>query len=141
MGLAGQGIMISQTVGANTPATAVYSNPGSLNLWLKSHQGYTPQNDLEENAIPRIAPGRIFWNETSGMHRTADLSTAAVRAHLDSGTTLLIANVLKGRHFVLGIGYDTAKPDVLYVHDSGFNTSFYSLQDDVVGWRIFTLMT
>ena len=84
-----------------------------------------------------------------------------VQGYLEDGVTVLIANVMvhstdsmqnnaqiqvlihalsqKGRHFVLVVGVDTGNQDTLYVHDSGFNRTTYSLKADVVGWRIFQM--
>ena len=51
----------------------------------------------------------------------------------------VIANVMKGAHFVLVTGWDSANEDTLYVNDPGFNTQTYSYKDDVVGWRLFDM--
>ena len=52
----------------------------------------------------------------------------------------VIANVMKGGHFVLVTGYDSADVDIVYVNDPGFNTTAYSISKDVVGWRIFDML-
>jgi hypothetical protein len=49
----------------------------------------------------------------------------------------VIANVMKGRHFVLVVG--STDDDTLVVHDSGFNRTTYSISSDVVGWRLFNM--
>ena len=51
----------------------------------------------------------------------------------------MIANVMKGAHFVLVIGWDSVNTDTLYVNDPGFNKLSYSYKNDVVGWRLFDM--
>ena len=115
------------------------ANPGTLNAWLKTHDGYS-ENDLIESAVPALSPGHIAWNESWSMHHAADLSLPAVRALLDTGTHAVIANVLKGRHFVLVVGTSATRDSTtLYVSDSGFLRNSYDLVTDVVGWRIFNM--
>jgi len=120
------------------------ANPGTLNAWLKTHSGYT-QNDLVESAVPALNPSHIEWS-TRGMHTAADLTLAEVKVLLSSRTHAVIANVMKGGHFVLVVGTRTASSisaggaeTTLFVSDSGFLRNSYDLVTDVVGWRIFNM--
>ena len=70
------------------------------------------------------------------MHRTNDVPMSAVRTLLCAGEPV-IANVMKGRHFVLVVG--SSDDDTLVVHDPGFNRTTYSISSDVVGWRLFNM--
>ena len=106
------------------------------------HGGYVGEtDDLEEAAVVPLDPSRISWDEGSGMHRTNDLTWDQIVAMLDSGGPgPLIANVLKGRHFVLVVGYDEVDGgDTLYVNDPGFARESYSYSRDVVGWRLYRM--
>eukprot|EP01013_Petalomonas_cantuscygni_P033111 TRINITY_DN5991_c0_g1_i1.p1 TRINITY_DN5991_c0_g1~~TRINITY_DN5991_c0_g1_i1.p1 ORF type:complete len:371 (-),score=59.93 TRINITY_DN5991_c0_g1_i1:293-1405(-) len=133
MALAGHGVGIpTSRSGALAPAT-----PGSLNAWLLSVGGYTPSNDLQESALMKVAQvGRVVW-PTDGMHRSCDLTPAAVRTAV--ATRVAIANVLHGEHFVLATGV-ADDDDTLYVNDPGFETATYSIRKDVVGWRVFDMV-
>lgn len=51
----------------------------------------------------------------------------------------MIANVFRGGHFVLVVGWDEANPDALIVHDPGFTRTTWSYSDGVVGWRLFNM--
>jgi hypothetical protein len=46
---------------------------------------------------------------------------------------------MKGAHFVLVTGWNATSPDALAVNDPGFEKSFYSFSDDVVGWRLYNM--
>lgn len=127
MGLAGTGILIDRI----DPA-----NPGSLNTWLKANGGYDGQDDLEESVVSQIDPSRVAW-PADGKHETNDLAYGKVAEYVELGR-IVIANVMKGRHFVLVIGYSEDK-DTLYVNDPGFDTLSYSYSKDVVGYRIFDM--
>ena len=97
------------------------ANPGTLNAWLRANKGYDGRDDLEEDAIPRLAPGRVQWG-AHGMHRANDVSREAALQLLRAGQPV-IANVLAGHHFVLVVGVDAHDPDILYVNDPGFSTT------------------
>lgn len=129
----------------------VDSNPRSLNNWLKANGGYDSSNDLDEAAVAKMNPSRISW-PADGMHVKNDLSVATVIDYLKQGR-VVIANVMKGHHFVLVTGYDlqdtvedriagkgiSASGAFFYVHDPGFTTGIYSYAADVVGWRLFDM--
>jgi hypothetical protein len=127
----------------NVTIAGTSATPLSLNNWLTANDGYVNGDDLEEAAVSRIAaPGRVVWPKdasvswTHGRQRTVSL--AAVQAMLLQGR-VIIANVRKGRHFVLLVGWDDSNPDVLFVNDPGFNRTTYSFNDDVVGLRIYDM--
>eukprot|EP01065_Artemidia_motanka_P035356 TRINITY_DN43280_c0_g1_i1.p1 TRINITY_DN43280_c0_g1~~TRINITY_DN43280_c0_g1_i1.p1 ORF type:complete len:382 (+),score=97.18 TRINITY_DN43280_c0_g1_i1:47-1147(+) len=128
MALAGHGIQIP----GSPPQTA---NPGTLNAWLRAHNGYTPGDDLIESAVAGVDPSRVSW-PADAMHTTNDLSVADVQALLGSGRPV-IANVMKGRHFVLVVG--VVPPSTLMVNDPGFYRVTYDHGSDVVGWRLFNM--
>lgn len=111
-------------------------DPGTLNSWLKTHHGYTG-NDLIESAVHNLDPSRITW-PADAMHRTNDLELSTVQSMLRAGRPV-IANVMKGAHFVLVIGWDASSPDSLAVNDPGFERDFYSFSSDVVGWRLYNM--
>ena len=111
------------------------ATPGTLNVWCKENSGYVGDSLLDEVAVQKIAPDRVVW-PADGMHKTNDLSYATVVEYLMHGR-VVIANVLKGRHFVLAVGWDDDNSTV-HVHDSGFATESYEY-DDIVGWRLFDM--
>ena len=127
--LAGSGI----TVGGQTITPAV------TNKFLQTHNGYAPgTSDLDESVVPQINPQRISW-PSDGMHRTNDIPFATIVEYVDQAVPrIVIANVMKGGHFVLVVGY-RADNDTLVVNDSGFNRNTYSYSQDVVGWRLFDM--
>ena len=115
------------------------TNPGTFNAWLRTHQGYVGDNDMAESAVPGIDPEHVFWNTTTGMHRTNDISYEAVEVSLRRGQPV-IANVMHGEHFVLVVGTDRrAGGTTLYVNDPGFYRNQYDFATDVVGWRLFNM--
>lgn len=114
------------------------ATPASLNTWLIHNQGYDAGDDLNEEVLPNLAPGRVVW-PADGMHRSNDLDMATVRAYLLI-PRVVIANVMHGGHFVLVTGFDWNDEDAILVNDSGFNTTRYSHSSDVVGWRIFDMV-
>jgi len=83
--------------------------------------------------VPKIAPTKIAY-VGSLLNRTA-LSPAQIKTTLDSKNTIIIYNVMQGRHFVLGTGYDDTNSN-FYVNDPGFNNLYYEYTD-IVGYRIF----
>lgn len=122
--------------GTNISVGGEEANPGTLNEWLRTHNGYEAGDDLREEAVPLIDPRRIRW-PADGMHRTNDLSVDAVRSYLIHGRTVM-ANVMGGRHFVLVTGWGEGR-DALRVHDPGFRREWYSHSADIVGWRVFDM--
>ena len=75
------------------------------------------------------------------MHTTNDLSLSDVQYYLHQGRPV-IANVMDGHHFVLVTGWVPSSlrgDDTLVVNDPGFDRWTYSLQNDVVGWRLFNM--
>ena len=129
MALAGHGIDVN----------GLDSNPGSFNQWLRTHNGYIGANNFEEGSIDNVSsllPHSAVW-PSDGHHGTNDIDTAELKLYIE--TRVVIANVLKGRHFVLVVGVDALDSDVLYVNDPGFNRTTYSYSKDVVGWRLFDM--
>lgn len=115
------------------------TNPGSLNAWLRANGGYTSGDDFIESALPKLDPSRVSWPKDA-MHTTNDLSVETVRSYLSaSPPRVVIANVMKGRHFVLVVGWHDGDNDTLLVNDPGFDRGNYSYSSDVVGWRIFDM--
>ena len=45
MALAGHGVDVAGLI----------ATPGSLNTWLRTHQGYDSSNDFEEDVLPRVS--------------------------------------------------------------------------------------
>lgn len=99
MAMAGKRIPIPRPDGS-----FVDPDPATFNTWLQHNKGYDGDNDLDETAVPALNPGRIVW-PADGMHTTNDLPVATVVDYLDKGR-VVIANVDKGGHFVLVVGYD-----------------------------------
>ena len=109
------------------------SNPGTLNEWLKENNGYTQGNNLIESALNQVF--RNMWTE-AGMHKTNDLTPYEL-SDLINSDKFVVANVMKGRHFVLVTNWSEKNPDIVWVNDPGFNTEYYSFSNDIVGWRVF----
>lgn len=129
MALNGHGITISGKA----------SNPGALNAWLRNNKGYVSGDNFAEAALPKLDPTHVSWSDTSGMHRTNDIPLASVKASIVAGQPV-IANVMKGEHFVLVVGFEEHADDTtLYVNDPGFYRVAYDYKDDVVGWRLFNM--
>ncbi len=107
------------------------SNPGTLNHWLQSHGGYDASNDLDENALQAL-PGVKYLGPAA-----SNVPEAKIRAMLMQGT-VVIANVMHGRHFVLVVGFDNVRTGFFYVNDPGFPVTIYKLSD-MVGWRLISM--
>jgi hypothetical protein len=56
----------------------VGANPQTLNSWLKKHNGYIGDSNLQESAVHGVNPKRVQW-PADAMHRTNDLSLAQVK--------------------------------------------------------------
>ena len=134
MALAGHGIQIP--INMSGKKAHLWSDPGTFNSWLKSNGGYEDGDDLDEAAVPAVAPGKVVWPK-DGMHTRNDIPYIALIGMLTK--RVLIANVMAGRHFVLVVG-TSPDGDTLYVNDPGFSTTSYSYSKDVVGWRIFDMV-
>lgn len=133
-------LMSSVSMGLNGNDVAVAgatATPGTLNAWLRTHKGYSDGDDLEESALPRINATAVRW-PADGMHTTNDLPYMTIRSYILQGRTV-VANVMKGGHFVLATGWDYADADRVLVNDPGFNTTAYSYSNDIVGWRLFDI--
>ena len=132
MALAGHGIDVD----------ALSSNPGTLNNWLVTHHGYTEHNDFEESALSNVSSllpkGSVVWPSDGMELRRDDIGWDELTLYLKR-PRVVIANVLKGRHFVLVVGQDLNDLDTLFVNDPGFNKTTYSYMHDVVGWRLFDM--
>jgi hypothetical protein len=113
------------------------TNPGTLNTWLRDHDGYDKDNNLEEAIIPKIS-SRISWTCSwcGSFRNSTQFSIGNIAQQLEAGH-VVIANVDAGHHFVLVTGYNITH-DTIYVNDSGFDRNCYPL-DQVVGWRIFEM--
>lgn len=142
----------SMAIGGNHIAIAGKSaNPGSLNSWLKANGGYTSGNDLIESVVPKVDPRHISW-PADAMHPTNNIPVTHIVEYLKQGRPV-IANVMKGRHFVLITGWEASEElqanvrgadlysaiDTLYVNDPGFDRNTYSYSNDVVGWRLYNM--
>jgi len=125
MALNGRGVAID-----NQPA-----DPHTLNAWLRTHNGYDDEDGLQEEALPNINKTAVTW-PADGMHTTNDLPMMTIRSYLLQGRSV-VANVMKGRHFVLVTGWDYRNNDILLVNDPGFDVQAYNITLDVVGWRLF----
>jgi hypothetical protein len=99
MALAGKQIPIPRPDGS-----FVASDPATFNTWLQNNKGYVGDNNLEEAAVPALNPSRVSW-PADGMHTTNDLPVSTIVDYLNKGR-VVIANVDKGGHFVLVVGYD-----------------------------------
>ena len=163
------GCLMSSTAmalaGHNIGVEGRRADPGTLNAWLRGHGGYDSSNDFNEDALPPLDPRHIGWSDAGGMHRANDVPLGAIQLLLQGGQPV-IANVMKGAHFVLVVGWDDATPDsecpavlswrskrttaltrhkpipthaALLVHDPGFERGNYSYVSDVVGWRLFNM--
>lgn len=108
------------------------ANPATLNHFLQKNGGYDQDNDLEEAVVPKISPARIEW-----VGPKYGLTAPEVKRMLVDRTTVVIANVMKGHHFVLVVGYDQGSTN-FYVNDPGFDKVFYTMEE-IVGWRIFKM--
>eukprot|EP01119_Soliformovum_irregulare_P002135 TRINITY_DN1223_c0_g1_i1.p1 TRINITY_DN1223_c0_g1~~TRINITY_DN1223_c0_g1_i1.p1 ORF type:complete len:251 (-),score=40.17 TRINITY_DN1223_c0_g1_i1:101-853(-) len=111
------------------------ADPATLNKWLIKNGGYGGGNDLEEDVVPKINPARVQW--IGPYIPTNKLSPNEIKGMLKNETTIVIANVLHGHHFVLVTGHDSGNSN-FYVNDPGFDTEFYTY-DTIVGWRIFQM--
>ena len=111
------------------------ADPGTLNAWLRMNQGYVPWNNLDETALEKLE-GVKYVGRFDG---ASSIPVAQLQAWMLDPTRVVIANVMKGHHFVLVQGWNPADSDQLWVNDPGFDTLTYSYSRDVVGWRVFTM--
>jgi hypothetical protein len=128
---------VSMSIGGfNISIDGQISDPGTLNEWLKEHGGYTEENDLKESVVPNVDPEHIEW--VGKILDPSQVTPKDLVAHLNNPSTVMIGNVMHGRHFVLIIGYDTNNETRFYVNDPGFDTAYYEYSD-FVGYRVFSL--
>lgn len=118
--------------GHSIPIEGQLADPHTLNAWLRVNGGYDNDNDLEEDALPKINPNRVIWTGPA-----KDLHPDQVKKMLDQKTHIVIANVMHGHHFVLVVGYDKGQTN-FYVNDPGFDTLYYTMEQ-IVGWRLFRM--
>ena len=96
MGLAGLGVKIPSEAGE------LAANPGSLNTWLESNQGYTcAAGDC--NNLVLDAPTKLT-NRLKLIGEAAKPSLASLQASVLSGKIMHIAHVHNSGHFVLLTG-------------------------------------
>ncbi|EFA84633.1 hypothetical protein PPL_01623 [Heterostelium album PN500] len=122
MSLAGKGIQVDGQL----------ATPGTLNAWLKTNQGYTSNDELEEGVVAELPAVQWVGPSIPG----TSLSMEDIAELLNQRVTVIL-NVLNGGHFVLCVGYDS-DAQTLYVNDPGFQTIYYNYSD-VVGYRIFKM--
>ncbi len=124
-----------------TAAHDAASNPGTLNTWLRAHEGYVGNNMFAQDRLPPICKGKscsVVW-PADGFHSNNDLSRETIISYLTRGR-VVIAHVRDKTHFVLGVGWDNANRDVLLVHDpAGRNETRFSMTAGVNGWRLFDM--
>jgi hypothetical protein len=102
---------------------------------VPQHCRYDASSDLDEAVCAKVST-RVVWPADG--HHAANISYTQLASILTANVPrVMIANVLHGRHFVLVVGVDSVSNDTLWVRDSGFNRATYSLQQDVLSWRIF----
>jgi len=92
---------------------------------------------LSEDVVPQIDPSRIKW---AGMYQGGTSVSQATLIDWLSRERIVIANVMKGHHFVLVVGWDNENKDTFYIHDPGFDRASYSYTQDFVGYRIFDML-
>ena len=82
----------------------------------------------------------LVWIHTTGSILSHDgLTLAQIRKYLQDGSTVVIGNVMEGRHFVLIVGWDDANENELLINDPGFAVTQRSYSE-FVGYRIFTML-
>ena len=137
MALNGRSIAVP-TINGST----VEANPSTLDTWLQTHSGFIPIDILDAATLPhlslRISLGAPY------MHRTNDLTYQQVSAFMDAGK-VVVANVLRGTHFVLLTAHLSALPltanmssNSYLCNDPGFLTTSY-IHADITGFRIFSI--
>jgi len=126
MALNGKGIAVNNTA----------SNPAVFNSWLVNNHGYVDSDLLDESVVPNINTARISYS--GAMFNNTALSPSAIKSLVSNMKSVVIINVLQGRHFVLVVGYDDTDIN-FYVNDPYFATASY-LYSDIVGYRIFTMV-
>ena len=113
---------------------------GALNLWLQMKpDGYLSLDILDTPVLPILSPRISLGSDY--MHRTNDLAPQDVISLLQTGK-VVVANVLKGAHFVLVTGFPSQGPygneTAWTVNDPASFALFYA-HSAVAGWRIFTI--
>ena len=106
-----------------------HADPGTLNAWLKGHGGYEGGDELVWNAVAPLGKLHLKIFQPS-------ITTAAIREHVKLCHPV-IANVLKGTHWVLIVGFDAHDDGVFYVNDPGFSRTSY----DYSGMSHFVVYT
>ena len=118
------------------------ATPKTLNLWLRNQMkpdGYLSLDILDTPVLPILSPRISLGSDY--MHRTNDLAPQDVISLLQTGK-VVVANVLKGAHFVLVTGFPSQGPygneTAWTVNDPASFALFYA-HSAVAGWRIFTI--
>eukprot|EP00692_Jakoba_bahamiensis_P003827 EC687649.1.p2 GENE.EC687649.1~~EC687649.1.p2 ORF type:complete len:204 (+),score=70.41 EC687649.1:85-696(+) len=122
MALAGKGYLIA----ASTNIT-----PGTLNAWLRTHDGYTciagDCNNLVLDAVNRLAAaGKIaFVDEVEKPAKPEQVLANMLQNHV------YIAHVHNRGHFVLVTGFESTDFNTVYVNDPFYPSKTYAYDTDI----------
>jgi len=101
--------------------------PGTLNAWLKTHDGYVCIDgfcsNLKLDAPNRIGAGISFVSE----NQKPDIKT--LTNYVAKQSPIVIAHVVNKTHFVLVTGYDTVNTTSFYVNDPLYNRTTYDYSE------------
>jgi hypothetical protein len=128
----------------SSSATSLIATPKTLNSWLRNQTtpaGYLSVDVLDTPVLPTLSP-RIALGPDY-MHRTNDLTPNDVISFLQAGK-VVVANVLKGAHFVLVTGYPSQGPygnDTAWTVNDPASFALFYAHSKVAGWRVFTVVT
>jgi hypothetical protein len=109
------GCLMSSTAmglaGFKIPIHGATSTPKTFNAWLRANGGYVGDG-LNEGVVPNLNKSHITW-PSDGMHQHNDITMPTLQKWLQKGR-VMIANVNKGGHFVLAVGWDKDNSDLVY---------------------------
>jgi hypothetical protein len=125
---------------------SLLATPQTLNFWLRNQNstarpGYLSVDILDTPILTALSSRLVLGADY--MHRTNDLAPSDVVSLLQAGK-IVVANVLKGAHFVLVTGYPGVGPYTNSTAWSVNDPASFALSyahSTVAGWRIFTILT
>eukprot|EP00456_Euglypha_rotunda_P020516 TRINITY_DN17900_c0_g1_i6.p1 TRINITY_DN17900_c0_g1~~TRINITY_DN17900_c0_g1_i6.p1 ORF type:complete len:140 (-),score=24.17 TRINITY_DN17900_c0_g1_i6:11-430(-) len=115
------------------------ANPGTLNQYLRTNNGYLCAggdcNNLVLDAPDSLAPKG--WNITF-ISEEEKPDYATLQSYIKSQQIVSIAHVRNNTHFVLLTGWDPDVANTFYVNDPAYSSTTYSYNDisDVILYQM-----
>jgi len=133
-------IEIEMQIESESESAGTTINPGTLNNWLRQHNGYLniggdPDN-LNLTAVEILdSPLIKFVGENQKP------AQSVLQKWIAYANPIAIAHVRNDSHFVLLTGYDTSDVNVFYCNDPFYNNTFYHYDNitDVIAYLMVNI--